>query len=814
MSYIKFFTELSMKDIPLVGGKNASLGEMIQQLKTLDPENRMRIPSGFAITTKGYWDHLEHSKLVPQLKNILDQLENDVSISRIQKVGAAARALIYDAPFPAELAAEIITAYEQLSTHYNQDTTDVAVRSSATAEDLPHASFAGQQDTYLNVKGSTELLDSVKRCMASLFTDRALVYRIEQGFDHFQVGLSVGIQKMIRSDKGCSGVVFSLDTDTGFKNSVVITSSYGLGENIVKGVVNPDEFHVHKPTLELGYRPIIKKQLGSKEFRLIYSESKSSSLENIRVPLDMQNVFSLSDDEILELARQTVIIENYYTALNGRWCPMDIEWAKDGIDHHIYIVQARPETIYSLQKEMDMLIDYKLVDGAHHLLVKGLSIGQKIARGKARILKNIHEHAEFKQGDILVTSMTDPDWVPLMKKASAIVTDKGGRTCHAAIVSRELGIPAIIGTSDATLVINNDQMITVDSSHSAVGYVYDGSLPYTISKTKLGTLPKPRVPILLNIADPERAYTLSFLPVAGVGLARLEFIISNSIKVHPMAVCTPEKISDPHIAKKIESLSVPYNNDPKSFFVDTLAQGIGRIAAAFYPRPVIVRLSDFKSNEYRNLLAGEDFEPVEENPMLGFRGAVRYCDPAYAPAFSLECAALIKARDEMGFSNIKVLVPFVRNLHEASCTIASLQEHGLSRGKNGLEILMMCEIPSNVILLEEFSESFDGFSIGSNDLAQFTLAVDRDSEQLTDLFNERDPAVTKMLIMALDKARALGVPMSICGQAPSDYPEIANLLIEHGISALSLNPDSVIPFLAKEPGNGTREEPSEITLVN
>ncbi len=540
----------------------------------------------------------------------------------------------------------------------------------------------------------------------------------------------------------------------------------------------------------------------------------SSSLDNIPVPQALQHVFSLSDDEILELARQTILIENYYTHLNGRWCPMDIEWAKDGLDQHLYIVQARPETIYSRQKDTDMLIHYKLEDGTHHLLVKGLSIGQKIARGKARILKDIHEHAQFKQGDILVTSMTDPDWVPLMKKASAIVTDKGGRTCHAAIVSRELGIPAIIGTSDATSIINDDQMITVDSSHSAIGYVYEGSLPYTISKTKLGILPKPRVPVLLNIADPDRAYSLSFLPVAGVGLARVEFIISNAIKVHPMAVCAPEKISDPHVEKKIEILSFPYQNSPKSFFVETLAQGIGRIAAAFYPRPVVVRLSDFKSNEYRNLLAGEDFEPIEENPMLGFRGAVRYCDPAYAPAFALECAAFIKARDEMGFKNIKLLVPFVRNLYEAGCTIASLKEHGLARGKNDLEILMMCEIPSNVLLLEEFSKSFDGFSIGSNDLTQLTLGVDRDSEQLTNLFNERDPAVKKMLIMALDKAKALGVPISICGQAPSDYPEIANLLIEHGISALSLNPDSVIPFLAQEPGNGTHEEPSETTLIN
>ncbi len=812
MEYIKFYTELSMKDVPLVGGKNASLGEMIQHLMALDPEHKMRIPLGFAITTQAYWDHLEQNKLVPQMRSILAQLERDSSITHVQKVGASLRALIDEAPLPDELMTEILMAYEQLASHYEKENIDVAVRSSATAEDLPHASFAGQQDTYLNIKGSHELLESVKKCMASLFTDRALVYRIEQGFDHFKVGISVGIQKMVRSDKGSSGVIFSLDTDTGFKEVVVITSSYGLGENIVKGVVNPDEFHVHKQTLELGYRPIIKKQLGTKEFRLIYGD-KGNSLDNVSVPLEMQHSFSLSDNEILELTRQTILIENYYTTLSGRWSPMDIEWAKDGIDEQLYIVQARPETVYSRQKDMDMLVHYKLEEGPCHLLTKGLSIGHGIARGKARILKNIHEHAQFNQGDVLVTTMTDPDWVPLMKKASAIVTDKGGRTCHAAIVSRELGIPAVIGTGDATSTINDSHMITIDTSHSAVGYVYEGSLGYTITKTRLTSLPKPRVPIFLNIADPDRAYLQSFLPVSGVGLARVEFIISNAIKVHPMAVCRPDLISDPHIKKKIETLSIPYQHDPKTFFIETLAQGIGMIAAAFYPRPVTVRLSDFKTNEYRNLLAGEDFEPIEENPMLGFRGAVRYCDPEYAPAFALECSALKKAREEMGFTNIKILVPFVRNLYEASCTLAALTEHSLIRGENNLEILMMCEIPSNVILLEEFSTSFDGFSIGSNDLSQFTLAVDRDSEKLTNLFNERDPAVIKMLIMALDKAKALGTPMSICGQAPSDYPEVADILIEHGISALSLNGDSVIPFLAREPGNGIHKEPSETIVV-
>ena len=811
MSYIKFFTDLSMKDVPLVGGKNASLGEMIQQLRTLDPQSNIRIPLGFAVTVDAYWDHLEKNNLIPQMKKIMAELEVSTSVPHIQKAGKAVRELIYNAPLDKDIAAEICTGYEQLSAHYNQENIDVAVRSSATAEDLPHASFAGQQETYLNITGEKKVLDAVKKCMASLFTDRAIVYRIEQGFDHFQVGISVGIQKMIRSDKASSGVTFSLDTDTGFKNSVVITSSYGLGENIVKGVVNPDEFHVHKQTLELGYRPIIKKFLGTKELKLVYTDNKEHPLENIPVPTEKQHEFSLSDDEILELARQAVLIEQYYTNLKGSWCPMDIEWAKDGIDNHLYILQARPETVHSLKKWTDMLIRYKLkeIPPTGKLITKGLSIGQKIASGPARILKSIHEHATFREGDILVTPMTDPDWVPLMKKASAIVTNKGGRTCHAAIVSRELGIPAIIGTTDATAVIKDGTVITVDSSHSSIGYVYEGALEYTITKTKLGKLPKPRVPILLNIADPDRAYKLSFLPVSGVGLARVEFIITSSIRVHPMAICEPNKISDPRVKKAIDELSLPYNKDPKTFYVDTLAQGIGMIAASFYPRPVVVRLSDFKSNEYRNLLGGEDFEPVEENPMLGFRGAVRYCDPSYSSAFALECEAFKKARDEMGFTNIKLLIPFVRNLHEASCTLAALEEHGLKRGKNDLEILMMCEIPSNVFLLEEFSKLFDGFSIGSNDLTQFTLAVDRDSERLAALFNERDLAVKKILIMALDKAQELGVPISICGQAPSDFPEVADFLIEHGISALSLNPDSVIPFLAKEPGNTTPDDPSE-----
>lgn len=796
MDYIKFFSDTNLKDAALVGSKNASLGEMIQQLTPVG----IKIPLGFAVTVKAYWDHLEHNHLIPEIKKIIATLKDAHDVATIQEAGKKIRDLIYDGKFSDKLTNEIIKAYKRLSSMYDSPALDVAVRSSGTAEDLPNASFAGQQETYLNIRGEKELLDATKKCMASLFTDRAIVYRMEQHFDHFKVGISVGIQKMVRSDKASSGVTFSLDTDTGFKDIVVITSSYGLGENIVKGVVNPDEFHVHKPTLMQGFRPIVKKYLGSKELRLVYTEHKKYSLENIPVSWEDQHRFSLSDDDILNLARQTVLIEDHYTKLRGSWCPMDVEWAKDGIENTLYIVQARPETVYGQHKNEDVLIRYVLKqEECPPIITTGLSIGQKIAHGNARILKSIHEHAEFPQGDILVTTMTDPDWVPLMKKAAAIITDKGGRTCHAAIVSRELGIPALIGAGNATTAIPEGVPVTVDCSKGATGYVYKGILPFEIIKTELKKLPHPRVPILINVADPDRAYKHSFLPVSGVGLARLEFIITNFIKVHPMAVCRMDKIKDPKIKKIIDERAFPYG-DPITFYRDTLAQGIGIIAAAFYPREVIVRLSDFKSNEYRNLLAGDIFEPVEENPMIGFRGAVRYCDPAYAPAFALECAAFKKVRNEMGLINVKLMLPFVRNVYEAGCTIAALQEQGLRRGENGLQILMMCEVPSNVILLEDFSRFFDGFSIGSNDLTQLTLAVDRDSEILSPHFNEKDPAVMRMFKIALESAQKTGSYMSICGEAPSDFPEIADFLILNGINAISLNPDSVIPFLMREEG--------------
>lgn len=792
MKFIKLFNDITLKDVALVGGKNASLGQMISQLTS----QGINVPLGFAITAEAYWHYLDYNNLVAPLKHELELLTNPQDITTLQKVGERIRNSIITGTIFPELIDEITQAYNELCAYYKQFPLDVAIRSSATAEDLPHASFAGQQETYLNIAGIENVLEACKKCMASLFTDRAIIYRIEKGFDHLSVGISIGIQKMIRSDKASSGVIFTLDTDSGFRNVVVITSSYGLGENIVKGIVTPDEFHVHKPTLTQGFKPIVKKHLGTKEFKLVYTNTNISGLENIPVSLDEQHSFSLTDSEILTLARQSLIIEHHYSQLYGYDCAMDIEWAKDGIDHNLYIVQARPETIHTHKKHNETLTRYHLNQANLTPIATGRSIGHSIAHGTVRILHSLENHTHFSEGDILVASMTDPDWVPLMKKAAAIVTDRGGRTCHAAIVSRELGIPAIVGTGNATKITTSGTPITVDCSQGAVGYIYNGIHDFSVETTSLKTIPTPPVPVLLNIADPDRAYELSFLPVSGVGLARVEFIITNFIKVHPMAVCDSSAITDKALQEKIQKLAYPYE-DPKNFFIQTLAQGIATIAAAFYPRSVTVRLSDFKSNEYRNLLGGHLFEPLEENPMLGFRGAVRYCEASYAPAFALECAALLKARNEMGLTNIKIMVPFVRTLDEAACTLQALKEYTLISGNNGLEILMMCEIPANVLLLKKFNNFFDGFSIGSNDLTQLTLGVDRDSALLASIFDERDPAVKEMLSIAIRSANECGSFISICGQAPSDFPELADFLIQEGIKALSLNPDSVIPFLLR-----------------
>ncbi len=790
MKYIKFFEDINIHDINLVGGKNSSIGEMIKNLSSFG----ILVPDGFAITSEAYWYYLEYNNLLEKMRNIMSKLETPSDVKTLQSVGEQVRELILKGDFPEELSSEIVKAYHELSKRYKQENCDVAVRSSATAEDLPNASFAGQQETFLNVNGDISLLIAVKKCLASLFTDRAIIYRIENKFDHFKVALSVGIQKMVRSDLACSGVAFSLDTETGFKDVVEISSSYGLGDSIVQGIVNPDEFCVHKKTLELGFEPIIKKYLGNKETKIVYGKTQTTT---VKVEKKDQARFSLSDQEILELSKFVIRIEDYYSKLRGAWSPMDVEWAKDGIDGKIYIVQARSETVHSLLR-VDKLVRYHLAhpNQAKEVLVTGLSIGQKIAYGKVRVIKSAKEISKFETGDILVTGMTDPDWVPIMKKAAAIITDRGGRTCHAAIVSRELGIPAVIGTHTATEILKNGQSVTVDCSHGSLGQVYSGILPFEIDITELKSLPKPPVEVMMNIADPNRAFEASFLPVSGVGLARIEFIINSIIKVHPLAVLFPEKIKNKKTLEKINQLAVGYGS-LQEFFVSSLAQGIATIAGAFYPKTVIVRLSDFKSNEYRGLIGGEYFEPDEENPMIGFRGAIRYCSEMYAPAFALECEAIKRAREVMGFKNIKVMVPFVRTVYEAQCALSALSQNGLDKEKNDLEVYMMCEVPSNVLLIDEFAKIFDGFSIGSNDLTQLTLGADRDSNLLGVTFNEQDPAVLKFLKMAIDGAKKSGKYIGICGQAPSDFPEFADFIIKAGIDSVSLNPDSVIPFLMR-----------------
>lgn len=791
MTFIKFFNEIRKSDINLVGGKNSALGEMVHNLK---PKG-INIPMGFAITCDAYHYYLEQNDLIIKIKNIIDNIKENNNLDLLSNVGSQIRELILKSKMPQDLISEIAKAYEELGKYYKTQDLDVAIRSSATAEDLPNASFAGQQETFLHIQGINEVIDSVKKCLASLFTDRAIAYRIEKKFDHFKIGISVGVQKMVRSDLASSGVIFTLDTESGFKDVIVINSSYGLGENIVQGFVNPDEFHVHKPTLNKNFCPIIKKDLGTKETQLVYTNRPQNQLKKISVLKDERNKFSITDCEIIDLAKQAIIIEQYFSDLQGSWCPMDIEWAKDGIDNQLYIVQARPETVNSQMSRKDVLTLYKLNlkdQIKPEIILEGQSIGRKIANGTAKVLNTISDVKNFNTGDILITSMTDPDWVPLMKKAGAIITDQGGRTCHAAIVSRELGIPAIVGTIKGTEIIKDQSKITVDCSQGSIGYIYDEIINYKTENIYLDKIPKSPVDILLNIGDPNQAYELSFLPVSGIGLARVEFIISNTIKIHPLAAALFDQLQDKKLINQIKSLSVAYQ-DPKSFFINKLAEGIATLAASFYPKSVIVRLSDFKTNEYRNLLGGYLFEPKEENPMLGFRGAVRYCSQRYQEAFELECLALKKAIFTMGMSNIKLMIPFVRTVEDAKCTLSKLKEFGLDQ-KNGLQIYIMCEIPSNVILLEEF-EFFDGFSIGSNDLTQLTLGVDRDSPTLSNIYNEKDPAMLKMFQLAISKAKKMNKPIGICGQAPSDFPDLAQFLINEGIDSLSLNADSVIPFL-------------------
>lgn len=777
-SYVCWFKNIRIEDIPTVGGKNASLGEMIRELGA----SGVKIPNGFAITALGFRDFLKSNNLDKKIPELLKGL-NPSNVSDLRERGQKVRQAILSAEMPEDLKESILAAYHELGN------TDVAVRSSATAEDLPEASFAGQQETYLNVKGDSALLDSCKRCMASLFTDRAISYREARKFDHFKIALSIGVQKMVRSDLASSGVMFSIDTETGFKNAVLINASYGLGENIVQGTVNPDEYYVFKPTLITGHRPVLQKKMGSKEFKLIYDTGGSKLVKNIPVTESERNKFAITDDEILTLAKWACVIENYYTKKLSRACPMDMEWAKDGLTGELFIVQARPETVQSL-KSQDILENYVLKERGK-VLVTGGSIGGKIANGKVRIIKNIKDLAELKKGEILVTDKTDPDWEPAMKNASGIITNRGGRTCHAAIVSRELGLPAIVGTGIGTEILSPGQEITISCAEGEIGKVYAGKIPFEIKQIKLSEIPKIKTSIMMNLANPEEAFRLSFLPNDGVGLARMELIINHFIKIHPMALIHYDKLKDPSVKKEIDRLTVGYK-ERTQFFVDKLAEGVAMITAAFYPKDVIIRLSDFKTNEYADLIGGADFEPKEENPMIGFRGASRYYDDRYREGFALECQAMVKVRKTMGLKNLKLMIPFCRTVTEAKKVLAELEKNGLKRGEDGLEVYVMCEIPSNVISAEAFAQYFDGFSIGSNDLTQLTLGVDRDSEIIAHIFDERDQAVKDMISMVIKKAKSAKRKIGICGQAPSDYPDFAKFLVKEGIDSISLSPDVIV----------------------
>jgi pyruvate,water dikinase len=787
-NYVRWFEEIGIDDVALVGGKNASLGEMFRALT----KKGVRIPNGFAVTTAGYRHFLKDSGLDRRIPELLRGLDPQNS-EELQARGQRLRHEIREASLPRDLEQEIIEAYRSLNgTHPGG--IDVAVRSSATAEDLPDASFAGQQETYLNVQGLPALLDSVRRCFASLYTDRAISYRHDRGYDLTDIALSVGVQQMVRSDLASAGVMFSIDTETGFRDSVLINASYGLGENVVQGSVNPDEYWVFKPTLLSGHAPILQRRLGSKEFKLIYDEGGGKMVKNVPVAAEDRARFALSDSEILELARWSCLIEDHYSSLRGRPTPMDMEWAKDGRTGELFIVQARPETVQSRKAADANLTTYHLEEKGP-ILVQGRSVGEKIAAGKVRVIQDARDLAQLQAGEVLVTDKTDPDWEPAMKRASAIVTNRGGRTCHAAIVSRELGLPAVVGTETGTGTLRTGQEVTVSCAEGEEGHVYAGRLKF--SSTSRAVLPAPRLrtKVMLNLGNPEEAFRLSFLPNDGVGLARMEFIISSLVRIHPMALVRYPELQDPQAKEQIATLTRNYEKKPQ-YFVDRLAEGVAMIAAAFYPKDVIVRLSDFKTNEYANLVGGREFEPVEENPMLGFRGASRYHDPRYREAFALECQAMRKVREEMGLRNVKLMVPFCRTVEEGKLVIAELEKNGLVRGQDGLEIYVMCEIPSNVILAAEFAEIFDGFSIGSNDLTQLVLGVDRDSEIVSRIFDERNPAVLRTIASVIAAARAKGRKIGICGQAPSDYPEFTRFLVQQGIQSISLNPDSVLKTMA------------------
>lgn len=776
--YVLWFNEIRVSDVPLVGGKNASLGEMYQKLG----KKGIRVPNGFALTAEAYRYFLRSNNLDGKIKQILQKLDTH-DVADLAERGLAIRQMILESPLPSDLQEEVVQAYQKLSSGYRSRAVDVAVRSSATSEDLPNASFAGQQESYLNVRGAYSLLDICKKCIASLFTNRAISYREDQGFDHLQTALSVGVQKMVRSDKASAGVMFTIDTESGFGNVVLINSAWGLGENIVKGRVVPDEFLVFKPMIDTSHDPIISKELGSKELRMVYSMEGNEMTKNVPVIASDQRRFSLTDDEVKQLAVWGVTIEKHY----GR--PMDIEWAKDGVSGELNIVQARPETVHT-RRDVRVLEEY-VMNKSGKVIIEGTAVGSKVGTGMVQLVKDVRQIADFQKGNVLVTEMTDPDWEPIMKKAAAIVTDSGGKTCHAAIVSRELGIPCIVGTIHGTSVLPKYKTVTVSCAEGTVGKVYEGNVPFTIKKTNLRTIPKTKTKIMLNLANPDAAFECADFPSDGVGLAREEFIISNFIKVHPNALLHPEKVTDPKESAQITEVIRGYRSG-REFYVDKLSHGIARIAAAFYPKDVIVRLSDFKTNEYANLLGGKFFEPVESNPMIGFRGASRYMSPAFKEAFEMECEALVRVRKVHGLRNVQIMVPFCRTIDEGKDVLSLLSKNGLARGKDGLRVLVMCEIPSNVVLADKFSKLFDGFSIGTNDLTQLALGLDRDSALVSYLYDERDETVKRMLSSLIKTAHRYKRTVGICGEAPSNYPEFAKFLVQHGIDSMSLEPDSLV----------------------
>ncbi len=781
--YVRWFEDLGLDDVGMVGGKTASLGELYSMLS----RRGISVPNGFALTAAAYRAALLQQGAWEELRKLLAGLDKR-HIADLARRGAAARDIVYAATDLADLRQKVAEAYRQLEQEYGPNVA-VAVRSSATAEDLPNASFAGQHDSFLNVRGARALFEACRRCFASIFTDRAISYRIDNGFDHFKVALSVAVMKMVRSDLASSGVIFTLDTESGFRDVVFVTGAYGLGENIVQGAVEPDEFYVHKPTFNAGFRAVLSRRIGAKDKKMIYARGRTTT-RNVPTSRRERESLCISDDDVLSLAESAIVIENHYSNKAGHPRPMDVEWAKDGTDGKLYIIQARPETVAS-RRTPEALENYVLKPNAAAVLGEGRAVGEKIAAGKVRLIRKKQDLRAFKPGEVLVAPATSPDWEPVMKIAAAIITEHGGRTCHAAIVARELGVPAVVGIEGITRKVKTGTNVTVSCAEGDIGHVYAGRLPFDVERVATAALNKPRTRIMVNLGNPELAFKTAMMPNDGVGLARMEFIINQHIGIHPMALAKPKQVKSAKDRRLIEQITRRYRK-PSDFFVERLSEGVGTIAAAFFPRPVIVRLSDFKTNEYANLRAGADFEPREENPMLGFRGAARYAHPAYAAGFALECAALRRVRNDMGLTNLKVMIPFCRRVEEARNVIQTMAQHGLKQGENGLEIYVMCEIPNNVILIDRFAELFDGFSIGSNDLTQLTLGVDRDSDIVAFDFDERDPGMLEMLRLAVDGAKRNHRHIGICGEAPANYPEIARFLAGHGIDSISVNPSSIL----------------------